>query len=70
MITDGPYGETKEYLGGILLLEATSLDHAIQRMSQHLGGKARPCEIRPVTDLNDMIQESDQRRSRATGKKA
>jgi hypothetical protein len=30
-ITDGPYAETKEQLGGILLLEARDLNHAIQR---------------------------------------
>jgi hypothetical protein len=28
-ITDGPYAETKEQLGGILVLEATDLNHAI-----------------------------------------
>src|SRR5689334_8868772 len=29
-ITDGPYAETKEQIGGILLLEARDLNHAIQ----------------------------------------
>lgn len=36
-ITDGPYAETKEQLGGLLLLEANDLNHAIQLMSQHPG---------------------------------
>src|SRR5438105_719203 len=31
-VTDGPYAETKEQLGGILVLEARDLDHAIQLM--------------------------------------
>ena len=39
-ITDGPYAETKEQLGGILVLEATDLNHAIQLMSKHPGVKA------------------------------
>ncbi|MGH8563213.1 MAG: YciI family protein [Gammaproteobacteria bacterium] len=37
-ITDGPYAETKEQLGGILVLEARDLNHAIQLMSEHPGG--------------------------------
>ncbi len=67
MITDGPYAETKEYLGRILLLEAKDLDQAIQLMSKHPGVKAGPFEIRPAADLTDMIRESERRRSRAKG---
>src|SRR5262245_54083919 len=33
-VTDGPYAETKEQLGGILILEANDLNHAIQLMSK------------------------------------
>src|SRR4030095_1727844 len=46
VVTDGPYAETKEQLGGILILEARNLDHAIQLMSKHPGVKAGPFEIR------------------------
>lgn len=59
--TDGPYAETKEQLGGILVLEATDLNHAIQLMSKHPGVKAGPFEIRPVADLTEMIRQSEQR---------
>ena len=46
--TDGPYAETKEQLGGILLLEARDLNHAIQLMSNHPGVRlGGPFEIRP-----------------------
>src|SRR5580704_16207442 len=62
-ITDGPYAETKEQLGGILVLEATDLNHAIQLMSKHPGVKAGPFEIRPAADLTDMIGESERRRA-------
>jgi hypothetical protein len=41
-ITDGPYAETKEQLGGILVLVAKDLNHAIQLMSKHPGVKAGP----------------------------
>jgi hypothetical protein len=64
-ITDGPYAETKEQLGGILVLEATDLNHAIQLMSKHPGVKAGPFEIRPVADLSEMVQESERRRAGA-----
>jgi hypothetical protein len=66
-ITDGPYAETKEQLGGILILEAKDLDHAIQLMSKHPGVKMGPFEIRPAEDLTEMIHESEQRRSNAKG---
>lgn len=62
-ITDGPYAETKEQIGGILILEARDLNHAIQIMSKHPGVKAGPFEIRPAADLSEMIRESEQRRA-------
>ena len=62
-ITDGPYAETKEQIGGILILEARDLNHAIQLMSKHPGVKAGPFEIRPAQDLTGMIQESEERRA-------
>lgn len=64
-VTDGPYAETKEQLGGILVLEADDLNHAIQLMSKHPGVKNGPFEIRPVEDLGAMIRESEERRAAA-----
>jgi hypothetical protein len=61
-VTDGPYAETKEQLGGILILEATDLDHAIQLMSKHPGVKVGPFEIRPAEDLTPLIRKSQERR--------
>ena len=66
-ITDGPYAETKEQLGGFGVFEARDLDHAIQLMSKHPGVKAGPVEIRPAENLSEMIRESERRRSRAKG---
>src|SRR5262249_55453851 len=50
MITDGPYAETKEQLGGILLLEAKDLNHAIQLMSKHPGVRIGAFEVRPIDE--------------------
>jgi hypothetical protein len=50
-VTDGPFAETKEQLGGIMVLEAADLNHAIQLMSRHpsvrMGGT---WEIRPADE--------------------
>lgn len=64
-ITDGPYAETKEQIGGILILEARDLNHAIQLMSAHPGVKAGPFEIRPAADLCDLVKASEARRETA-----
>jgi hypothetical protein len=58
IVTDGPFAETKEQLGGILILEARDLNHAIQLMSQHpsvhMGGT---WEIRPADEqINALYQ--------------
>ena len=61
--TDGPYAETKEQLGGILVLEARDMNHAVQLMSQHPAlTYGNMFEIRPTADLNEMIKASEQRR--------
>jgi hypothetical protein len=65
IVTDGPFAETKEILGGILILEAKDMDHAIELMSKHPGVKNGPFEIRPADDLSKMIRESEQRRAKA-----
>ena len=63
IVTDGPYAETKEQLGGILVLEANDLNHAIQLMSKHPGVRGGPFEIRPAADLTEMIRDSERRRA-------
>ncbi|HEX6002557.1 MAG TPA: YciI family protein [Burkholderiales bacterium] len=60
---DGPYAETKEVLGGVLILEARDLDHAIELMSKHPGVRGGPFEIRPIADMTPLIRESEKRRA-------
>ena len=63
MTTDGPYTETKEQLGGILVLEARDMNHAVQLIGQHPALKyGNVFEIRPVGDMNEIIKASQQRR--------
>ncbi len=49
-ITDGPYAETKEQVGGLLLLEANDLNHAVQLMSKHPGIRVGAFEIRAIEE--------------------
>lgn len=58
-ITDGPFAETKEQLGGIIVLEANDLDQAIQLMSKHPSVNfGSTWEIRPAADLPELLMES------------
>ncbi len=63
-VAKGPYVQTKQELGGILVLEARDLDHAVELISKHPGVKAGPFEIRPAEDMSAMMAESAQRRAR------
>ena len=61
--TDGPYAETKEQLGGILVLEARDMNHAVQLIAQHPALKYGSIfEIRPVADFTEITKASQQRR--------
>ena len=62
LVTDGPYAETKEQIGGILILEAKDMDEAIELMSRHPGVRVGPFEIRPAADLGSMLEASARRR--------
>ena len=64
-VTDGPYAETKELLGGLLIIEARDRDHAVQLISNHPGVQMGVWEIRPAQDLTPMIEASRKRRSAA-----
>ncbi len=67
-VTDGPFTETKEHLGGIFVLEARDLNHAIQLISQHPGVRLNcgSIEIRPAEDLSAVVKLSERRRTDAT----
>ncbi len=62
-ITDGPFVETKEQLGGFIILEADDLSQAIELMSQHPSiPMGTSWEIRPVVDLTALRADSERRR--------
>jgi hypothetical protein len=70
LVTDGPYPETKEQLGGIQVLNARDLNHAIQLISQSPGVKLEcgTIEIRPAANINEMMSENERRRREETAR--
>jgi hypothetical protein len=65
--TDGPFVETKEQLGGIGILEARDMNHAVQLVAQHPSLKyGSTWEIRPAGDMSEIIRASEQRRQMDT----
>jgi hypothetical protein len=65
VVTDGPFAETKEQIGGIMILEARDLNHAVELISKHPGAKFGPWEIRPAADLTEIVRQSEERRRKA-----
>jgi hypothetical protein len=54
LVTDGPFAETREQLGGYSLLEAQNLDEAIAIAGRLLGASSiATIEIRPVVELEE-----------------
>lgn len=51
LVTDGPFAETREQLGGFFLIDAPNLDDAIAIATQIPGAKVGTVEIRPVVEV-------------------
>jgi hypothetical protein len=47
LVTDGPFAETREWIGGFDLLECASLDEAIEIASKHPMARFGRIELRP-----------------------
>jgi hypothetical protein len=50
-VTDGPFAETKEQLGGYYLVEAKDLDEAIAFAARIPGAKVGSIEVRPILQM-------------------
>ncbi|MFE4966827.1 YciI family protein [Streptomyces sp. NPDC056660] len=50
LVTDGPYAEGKEYLGGISLIRAADLDAALEWGRKAALATRLPIEVRPFVD--------------------
>lgn len=54
-VTDGPFVETKEHLGGIVLIEARDLNEAIQMASKLPPARLGGVEVRPIRELKKSL---------------
>lgn len=50
-VTDGPFAETREVLGGYYIIDVADLNEAISIAAQHPGARVGTVEIRPLLDL-------------------
>jgi hypothetical protein len=62
MVTDGPFAETKEQLGGFFAFEASDMNHATELLSKHPCIRFASFEIRPADEqINALVAERHQR---------
>src|ERR1700685_1045959 len=57
LVTDGPFAETREQLGGYFLIDAKDLDEAIGIAGRIPAGKWGTVEIRPVMEIAGLPQD-------------
>ncbi|WP_221584767.1 YciI family protein [Microbacterium sp. G2-8] len=59
LVTDGPYGETKELFSGFWILEVASKEEAVRWASKVPLGPGAKIEVRRVTDASDFDPDNE-----------
>jgi hypothetical protein len=57
VVTDGPFAETREQLGGFFMIEAKNLDEAIDIAGQIPGARKGTVEIRPIVEIPSLPKQ-------------
>ena len=57
VVTDGPYGETKELFGGFYLIDVASKEEAVEWATRCPGSANEVIEVRPIFELSDFPPE-------------
>src|ERR1700732_3106791 len=57
LVTDGPFAETREQLGGYFLIDAKDLDAAISIATRIPGSRKGTVEIRPVLEIGGLPKD-------------
>ncbi len=63
VITDGPFAETREQLGGYFLVEAEDLNEALKIAARIPGARKGTIEVRPVMEISGLPGNSSAERS-------
>jgi hypothetical protein len=58
LVTDGPFAETREQLGGYFLIDASNLDEAIGIAGRIPGARKGTVEVRPVLELAGLPEDN------------
>ena len=53
-VTDGPFAETREVLGGYYIIDVPNLDAAIAVAERHPGARVGSVEIRPILEIPNL----------------
>jgi hypothetical protein len=59
VVTDGPYGETKELFGGFYILNVASKEEAVEWAKRLPSGPGFKAEIRRVTSIDEFPQDNE-----------
>jgi len=59
LVTDGPFIETREQFAGFLLIEAESLEEAIEIAMEHPVAHTGTVDVRPIKDVQFLSQPED-----------
>lgn len=54
LVTDGPFAETREQLGGYFLVDAKNLDEAVDIAGRIPGAKVGTVEVRPIVEIGGL----------------
>jgi hypothetical protein len=54
LVTDGPFAETREVLGGFYLIDVKDRDEAIAIAARHSGVRVGTVEVRPIIELEGL----------------
>ena len=54
LVTDGPFAETTEHLGGYFLVDVDSMDAAVEIAKQIPGARRGTVEVRPLVEVPNL----------------
>jgi len=54
LVTDGPFAETREQIGGYFLIDVRDLDEAIEIAARIPGARSGTVEVRPVREVEGL----------------
>jgi hypothetical protein len=59
VVTDGPYGETKELFGGFYILDVASKEEAVEWAKRLPAEAGTKCEVRRVPSIDEFPQDNE-----------